>query len=115
RRGGLARPARRRGGKAARRGLSAEQIPVVVARDRRGATFDAVLPSLDEASLSEALRDLIPPATDFCCDGGKEIQAFAKRADLKVHVPPARAAGKLDEPQFHIDNVRAYQARCREW
>src|SRR5271157_3837076 len=33
RRGGLARPARRRGGKAAKRGLSAEQIPVVVARD----------------------------------------------------------------------------------
>ena len=41
RRGGLGRPARRRGGKAAKRGLSAEQIPVVVARDRRGAMFDA--------------------------------------------------------------------------
>ena len=45
RRAGLARLARRRGGKAAKRGLSAEQIPVVVARDRSGATFDAVLPA----------------------------------------------------------------------
>src|SRR5271165_6639 len=44
RRSGLARPARRRGGKAAKRGLSAEQIPVIVARDRSGATLDAVLP-----------------------------------------------------------------------
>ena len=40
RRGGLARPARRCGGKAAKRGLSDEQIPVVVARNRRGATLD---------------------------------------------------------------------------
>jgi|SRR5271165_690750 len=112
---GLPRPARKRGNKANEHDVLTEQIPVVVARDRRGATFDAVLPSLDEASLSEALRDLIPPATDFCCDGGKEIQAFAKRADLKVHVAPARAAGKPDDPQFHIDNVRAYQARRKEW
>ena len=112
---GLPRPARKRGSKANEHEVLTEQIPVVVARDRRGATFDAVLPSLDAASLSKALRDLIPPATDFCCDGGKEIKAFAKQANLKVHVPPERAAGKLDEPQFHIDNVRAYQARCKEW
>jgi transposase-like protein len=112
---GLPRPARKRGNKANEHDALTEQIPVVVARDRRGATFDAVLPSLDEASLGEALRDLIPPATDFCCDGGKEIQAFAKRAKLKVHVAPARDAGKPDDPQFHIDNVRAYQARRKEW
>jgi len=29
----------------AKRGLSAEQIPVIVARDRQGATTDAVLPN----------------------------------------------------------------------
>ena len=29
----------------AKRGLSAEQIPVIVARDRHGATTDAVLPN----------------------------------------------------------------------
>jgi transposase-like protein len=92
---GLPRPARKRGSEANEHDVLTEQIPVVVARDRHGATFDA--------------------ATDFCCDGGKEIKAFAKQANLKVRVPPARAAGKLDEPQFHIDNVRAYQARCREW
>ena len=35
----LPRPSRQRGGKAAKRGLSAEQIPIVVVRDREGATF----------------------------------------------------------------------------
>ena len=46
----LPRASRKRGGKAGKRGLSAEQIPVIVARDRAGATLDAVLPRLDAAS-----------------------------------------------------------------
>jgi len=115
RRGGLARPARRRGGKAAKRGLSAEQIPVVVARDRSGATFDAVLSRLDAASLKEAFGERIPPSTDFCCDGGSAITAFAKRARFKVHVLPAPGNPKPEESQFHINNVNAYHGRLKEW
>ena len=115
RKGGLARPARRRGGKAAKRGLSAEQIPVVVARDRNGATFDAVLPRLDAASLEEALGERIPPSTDFCCDGGVAITAFAKRAKLNIHVLPAPGRPEPEEPQFHINNVNAYHGRLKEW
>ena len=38
---------RKRGGKAKKRGLSAEQIPVLVSRDRAGATTDCVLKSDD--------------------------------------------------------------------
>jgi transposase-like protein len=115
RRSGLARPARRRGGKAAKRGLSPEQIPVIVARDRSGATFDAVLPRLDAASLEEAFGERIAPATDFCCDGGRAIAAFAKRAKLKIHVLPAPGNPKPEEPQFHINNVNAYHGRLKEW
>lgn len=50
----LPRTARKRGGKAGKRGLSVEQIPVMVARDRNGATIDAVLPRLDAASITAA-------------------------------------------------------------
>jgi ISXO2 transposase-like protein/Homeodomain-like domain-containing protein len=115
RRGGLARPARRRGGKAAKRGLSTEQIPVVVARDRSGATLDAVLPHLDAASLKEAFGERIAPSTDFCCDGGAAITAFARRAKLKIHVLPAPGNPKPNEPEFHINNVNAYHGRLKEW
>ncbi len=51
----MPRPPRQRGGKAIKRGLSAEQIPVIVICDRKGATFDAMLPKLDKASMSAAL------------------------------------------------------------
>ena len=115
RRGGLARPARRRGGKAAKRGLSDEQIPVVVARDGRGATLDAVLPRLDAASQKEAFGERIAPSTDFCCDGGAAITAFARRARLKIHVLPAPGAPKPEQPEFHINNVNAYHGRLKAW
>jgi transposase-like protein len=42
-RSGFDRPSRKRGGKAAKRGLSHEQVPVLVARDRAGVTMDCVL------------------------------------------------------------------------
>lgn len=55
RRSGLPRKPRERGGKSAKRGLSADQIPVIVARDRQGATTDAVLAKLNHASIAAAL------------------------------------------------------------
>ena len=85
----LPRKARKRGGKAAKRGLSAEQIPVIVARDRAGATIDAVLPKLDRASITGALGGVVTPANQFCCDGGRAIVAFAKKAGIPHHVLPA--------------------------
>ena len=52
---GLGRKARRRGGKAKKRGLSREQVPVLMAADRSGTTVSAVLPRVDAAALSAAL------------------------------------------------------------
>ena len=48
---GLGRKARRRGGKAKKRGLSREQVPVLMAADRSGTTVSAVLPRVDAAAL----------------------------------------------------------------
>jgi transposase-like protein len=113
--GGLPRPARKRGGKAVKRGLSEEQIPVIVARDRTGATLDAVLPRLDAASLTAALGGVIAPATPFCCDGGAAITAFARRAKLEIHVLAAPGAPIPEAPEYHINNVNAYHGRLKEW
>jgi hypothetical protein len=114
-RGGLPRPSRERGGKATKRGLSAEQIPVIVARDRTGATLDAVLPKLDAASLTAALGGVIAPSTDFCCDGGSAITAFARRAKLNVHVLSAPGNPGPEAPEHHINNVNGYHGRLKEW
>jgi hypothetical protein len=51
----LPRPAGKRGGKAVRRGLSSEQIPILVARHRHGAVIDAVLPDQSKAAVKKVL------------------------------------------------------------
>lgn len=114
-RGGLPRKARKRGGKASKRGLSAEQIPVIVARDRTGATLDAVLPRLDAASITAAFGHVIARSAELCCDGGSAITAFARRARIKVHVLPAPGSPKPEAPNLHINNVNAYHGRLKEW
>lgn len=48
---GLSRAPRKRGGKAAKRGLSEEQIPVLICRDRAGGTADFVLARADKAHI----------------------------------------------------------------
>jgi len=111
----LPRPSRKRGGKAAKRGLSAEQIPIVVVRDREGATFDAVLPKLNRASMAAALGDVLTGADALCCDGGKSIVAFARGAGLPVHVLAAPGGPRPEAPQFHINNVNGYHGRFKEW
>jgi len=114
-RGKLKRPARKRGGKASKRGLSSEQIPVIIARDRRGATIDAVLARLDIASMTATLGHAITTGAELCCDGGKVICGFARRARVKTHVLDAPGNPKPGAPQFHINNVNAYHSRLKEW
>ena len=114
-RSGLPRVARKRGGKSAKRGLSAEQIPVIVARDRHGATTDAVLAKLNRVSITAALGGIVTPANEFCCDGGSAIVAFARKAGIPTHILPAPGKPNPRAPDFHINNVNAYHGRLKEW
>jgi transposase-like protein len=111
----LPRKSRKRGGKGSKRGLSAEQIPVIVARDRTGATMDAVLPRLDAVSMTAALGNTITRPAELCCDGGSAITAFARRARIKFHILPAPGLPKPEAPDIHINNVNAYHGRLKEW
>ena len=114
-RSGIPRKSRKRGGKSAKRGLSAEQIPVIVARDRSGATTDAVLPKLDRVSIAAALSGVVTPANEFCCDGGTAIVAFTRRAGIAAHVLPKPGKPTRQTPDYHLNNVNAYHGRLKEW
>ena len=115
RRSDLPRPPRQRGGKAKHPGLFFENIPILVARDREGATTDAVLPNVDRASIAAALEGVVTPANRFVCDGGKAIVAFARRANIPVHVVPAPGKPRPEAPDLHLNNVNDYYGRLKEW
>jgi transposase-like protein len=114
-RSGMPRKARKRGGTSTKRGISAEQIPILVARDRHGATTDAVLPKLNRVSIAAALGGVVTSANEFCCDGGSAIVAFARRAGIPTHILPMPGKPNRHAPDFHINNVNAYHSRLKEW
>jgi transposase-like protein len=67
----LPRKGRKRGGTARHPGLHQDNIPILVARDRKGATFDAVLPQDDSASIAAALAGVVGPHNHLIGDGGQ--------------------------------------------
>jgi transposase-like protein len=115
RRAGLPRASRKRGGKPKKTGLSAEQIPMLVARDRTGATIDGMLPKLDKASVTAVLAGVVTSANQLCCDGGKAIAAFARIGGIPYHVLPKPGSPKPEAPHLHINNVNAYHSRLKQW
>lgn len=114
-RSGLTREPRKRGGKARHPGNYFENIPVLVARDRSGATTDAVLPEDTAACIAKALAGAVTPANQLVCDGGRPLRAFARRAKIPVRVVPAPGKPLPGEPEIHINNVNAYHSRLKEW
>src|SRR5205085_106809 len=106
---------RRRGERAGKRGLSAEQVPALIARDRAGHTADAVLPDLGAAAIGAALGPVVAGDAVLCSDGAKAYATFAAERGIR-HEPINVAAGvRVRDGAFHIQNVNAYHGRLKGW
>ena len=111
----LPRPARQRGGKAAKRGLSDEQIPVLIARDRTTATTDAVLAHANTQAVRAVLEPILDSDAVLCSDGSAVYVALAKQLHI-AHQPVNLSAGiRVVDNAFHIQNVNAYHSRLKGW
>ena len=110
----LPRPARKRGGKARHPGPYQDNIPVLVARDRKGATFDAVLPQVDGASIGAALAGIVTPDNHLIGDGGRPIAAFARRAGIPFHAVPSPGKPALEAPHASAHQQRQRLSRPSE-
>ena len=108
------RKARKRGGKASRPGLSDEHAPVLIARDRTGATTDAVLDKVDTASITRHLDRVVQKDTLLISDGEKAYGAFAAARGL-LHVWIVASKGEHVWRGYHIQNVNAYTSRLKTW
>ena len=111
----LLRIARKRGGKAVKRGTSAEQIPVLVVRDRHGETADFVLQGVGVEQIEPVLKPLLNKDVMLCTDGAAAYKLIAQHAGI-VHRPINVAAGqRVVGGIYHIQNVNAYDSRLKQW
>jgi transposase-like protein len=111
----ITRKPRRRGGKAAKRGLSKEQVPVLVARDRAGATADFVLEADSKDQVAAALKPILAVDAILCTDASGMLAAVAKELGI-AHRPVNVSAGqRVVAGVYHIQNVNAYDSRLKNW
>ncbi len=106
---------RKRGGKASQRGLSKEQIPVLIVRDREWHTTDAVLKSANTEEIDKVISPLIEEDVLLCSDGSRIYKAFVKIHKLTHKVITASAGEHGIEGAYHIQNVNAYDSRLKNW
>jgi transposase-like protein len=110
----VGRVARKRGGSAAKRGLSREQIPILVARDRSGTTTDYVLTDSRKGAVMAVLKPLLPADAVVCTDGGGSIGQAVKDLGLEHHAV-VTSKGVHAIGAWHIQNVNSYHGRFKGW
>ena len=110
----LERPARKRGGKAKKRGLSAEQVPVLIARDRNKSTTDQILNDRSAQAISAVLEPIVAKSAVLVSDGAGAYRAFANKANI-AHVALNLSAGEHAWGIYHVQNVNNYCSRLKSW
>ena len=104
----------RKRGKLNVRGLSAEQVPVVVAKDRDGRTCDAVLRERSAKEVALRIGARIAPDSLLCIEKSRILVKFAKNAGLAFEtIGTKQRMGR--EKVFHVQGVNAYHSRLKNW
>nr|WP_208919965.1 IS1595 family transposase [Paenibacillus uliginis] len=108
------RSSRKRGGSAKKRGLSTEQICVLIARDREKNTFYKVIgrgkPTKD--SLELHLGNRLGTDIVLCSDALRGYKLLAKNHHIQQYV---KTGEKRVKGIYHIQNINSYHSRLKRW
>ncbi len=112
----LERKARKRGGSACKRGISNEQICILVARDRSGQTLDFVTGNgpLTKALLTTVLKPVLEADALLVSDANPTYTAFCQAEGVSHEIVNLSQGQRVNGP-FHVQNVNAYHSRFKSW
>ncbi|MFO1364032.1 MAG: IS1595 family transposase [Burkholderiales bacterium] len=105
---------RRRGGVAAKRGLSAEHTPILTLVSRHGETSDEVLNFNSKAAVIRVLPPALADDAVLCTDGSYMLATAAKDLGIE-HQAVNTSAGSHTRGPWHIQNVNSYHSRWKGW
>lgn len=108
-----ARKPRKRGGKATKRGLSDQQVPVLIAADRSGATLSAVLEADNAMTLARVLGPAVAPDAILVTDADRSLGACARLLGLS-HQPINHTRGERVRGELHIQTVNSRAERLKD-
>ncbi|HEX8601764.1 MAG TPA: IS1595 family transposase, partial [Pseudoduganella sp.] len=112
----LDRPARKRGGKAARQGISREFDCILVARDRSRNTC-AFVTGRGPVTAAQLITHLLPVLAHdvlLVSDAARAYQAFAKSTGISHEFVNVQA-GMRARGALHIQGVNGWHSRFKNW
>lgn len=111
----LGRKPKRRGTPAQSRGLSKEQIPVLVARVRgTGKTLSVVIPSNSAEAIGDIIKPVLARDAELISDSALAYRKLAKKHGIALRCVPRNKKHKT-AGTLHINNVNAYDSRLKFW
>jgi transposase-like protein len=113
----LIRKARKRGGVAVKRGISKEQVSILVARDRTKNTSSqlAGMGRIDSQTLQKKIGPQIAPGSILCTDEEPTFRAFCCKAKIAQITINSKAKNRIIDGIYHIQNVNAFHSRYKLW
>jgi hypothetical protein len=113
----LNRKARKRGGVASKRGISKEQVSILVARDRAKNTSSQVvgMGRIDSQTLLRKIGSQIVTGSILCTDEEPMFRAFCGKAKLAQITINSQDKNRIVDGIYHIQNVNAFHSRYKLW
>lgn len=113
----LDRKSRTRGSKATKRGISNEQVAVVVTQDRTGNQELAVVKRgrISKNDLDKTLGEKLGEGVILCTDAHRSYTAFAKDKGIQHHKFIANKGQRVVNQVYHVQNVNNTAKRLRSW
>lgn len=110
------RKPRKRGGSSKLRGISHEQVCVLIARDRQKATYSGVLGRgrIVKTQLDKAIGSKLSSDNTLCTDAWRAFSAYAKSKELE-HYRFKSDGSESVKGLYHIQNVNNYHSRLKGW
>lgn len=111
------REARKRGGVATKRGISNEQICVLVAQDRNGQVISEMAGTerIKSTEIDRVLGQFIDNNALLCSDNATNYKKFAAEKGLKHEIVNIRKGIYVKKSIYHIQHVNAYHAQLKKF
>lgn len=111
----LPRPPHRRGHATHQRGTGEDQVPILVLRDRHGATTDFKLTVATQLEEAPVIGQVVASDAVLCTDGGASLKGAARQAGIAHRAVNLSAGIRVLAGVYHIQNVNAYDSRLKTW
>ncbi|WP_335869146.1 IS1595 family transposase [Bacillus sp. 2205SS5-2] len=111
------RKSRKRAGSATKRGISSEQVCVLIAKDRNKNTLSKVvgMGRILTQQLDENLTHLLQEDAVLCSDAHSSYKSYSKGNGIQHIIINASKKEHVKRGIYHINNINNYHSRLKKW